>query len=103
MTSEELRRAEYGPDLIAYRELPDGRELFLHRTIYTWRISIAEQRARYLEDAWSYETLEQARNAFDAWNPSIKREPDSWCYHPTSGRRRSHSDTQPKYAWSPVS
>jgi hypothetical protein len=103
MTSEELRRSEYGPTLIAYRELPDGREVILHRVIYTWRISIGQQRSRYLEDAWCYEIFEHARSAFHAWDPLIEREPVGWSQHPESGRRQSPSSAEVKFAWSMVS
>jgi hypothetical protein len=72
----------------AYRELGDGRALWVYRMIYTYKLVIGQIGAAGFDNSWCYKNLASATYAFLTWNPLVEAEPTGWVRHPHSGRRR---------------
>jgi hypothetical protein len=72
----------------AYRELGDGRALWVYRMIYTYKLVIGRADSPAFDNSWCYANERKALIAFDAWNPLEQIEPEGWVRHPHSGRRR---------------
>jgi hypothetical protein len=73
---------------LQFRDLGDGRALWLYRKIYTFSIVIGPLNSGGYDDFWCYKDLLSATVAFLEWNPAIVPEPCGWVRHPPSGRRR---------------
>jgi hypothetical protein len=80
---------------IASKLLPDGREAFVYKMIYTFRLGVGEPGSGYYEDGWCYEDLGPAMVAFAEWNG--EGEPNCWTRHPNTGRRRPGGDPSKEY------
>jgi hypothetical protein len=73
---------------IAFRDLGDGRGVWLVPMIYTIKLIIGPIGAVWYDDGWCYKTTLRAQRAFDEWNPAVDKEPQGWVRHPPTGRRR---------------
>lgn len=78
---------------IGFRDLGDGRGLWIYPMMFTFKLVIGEIGKDTYEDGWCYrrESVEDAiavHYAMHAWNPETEPEPVGWIRHPTSGRRR---------------
>lgn len=78
------------------RPLPGGRWTAIWQLMFTHAI-IVGQIGCYMgyDDRWCYDSFEQAKVAFDAWDGS--GEPAGWHRHPTSGRRRKDGEPTTEY------
>jgi hypothetical protein len=75
-------------DATLYRELGDGRALWVYRMNYTYKLVIGAVGVPWFDNSWCYKNLAAATVAFVAWNPLEQEEPTGWVRHPHSGRRR---------------
>jgi hypothetical protein len=73
---------------MAYRDLGDGRGIWLIPMLYTFKIIIGPKGSDGYDDGWCYKDLHRAIHAFAEWNPLIEPEPQGWVRHPPTGRRR---------------
>jgi hypothetical protein len=73
---------------LAFRELGDGRGVWIIPMIYTTKLIIGPIGAAGYDDGWCYKTRMRALQAFEEWNPATDKEPTGWVRHPTTGRRR---------------
>ncbi len=80
-----------------FRELPDGRIVWIHRMLYTSALLIGPDTCGGYEDRWCYPTLAEAEAVLHSWNPEIESEPSGWVRHPASGRRRPEGDASRQY------
>ena len=69
----------------AYRQLPDGRWIGIHRLLFHWTLHVDIHDFGY-EDRWCIDTLEHALEAMMAWNG--EGEPLHWHKHPSEGMNR---------------
>lgn len=72
----------------AYRELGDGRAVWVYRMMYTHKLVIGRVDAPAFDNSWCYKDVASALEAFVMWNPFEQAEPEGWVRHPHSGRRR---------------
>lgn len=80
--------AEAIDDALCFRNLGDGRGLWLRRQIYNWQLAIGPILSREYDDQWEYLDGLVAIHAMAEWNPLLTKEPTGWVRHPPSGRRR---------------
>ena len=73
---------------VLYRELGDGRSLWVYRMNYTFKLAIGVTDAGGFDNSWCYKDLLTATLAFHAWRPFETPEPEGWVRHPHTGRRR---------------
>jgi hypothetical protein len=73
---------------VLYRELGDGRSVWVYRMIYTYKLAIGVTGAAGFDNSWCYRNLASATLAFASWNPDEEAEPTGWVRHPHTGRRR---------------
>jgi hypothetical protein len=81
---------EHGGQLgsILFRELGDGRGVWVYPMLYTFKLVIGPLNAGWHNGGWCYKDLPSVVVAFVVWNPVTEPEPDGWVRHPPSGRRR---------------
>jgi hypothetical protein len=72
----------------AFREVGDGRGLWVYRMFYTFKLVIGPIGSGGYDDHWCYKDRQNAVTAFFLWNPLETAEPEGWVRHPPSGRRR---------------
>lgn len=76
--------------------LPDGRWVWIFRMVYTYRLAVSGAgNWETVDDAWCYETREQACMAALAWDGT--GEPAGWIKHPGSGRWRPNGDASREF------
>jgi hypothetical protein len=73
---------------IAFRDLGDGRGVWIYPMLYTFKIAIGPIGSLGYDDDWCYKDLESVVAAFALWEPSTEPEPSGWVRHPSTGRRR---------------
>lgn len=78
---------------IAFRDLGDGRGLWIYPMMFTFKLVIGRIGADTYEDGWCYRReymsdFIQVFMAMNAWDPFKEREPEGWVRHPQTGRRR---------------
>jgi hypothetical protein len=73
---------------IAFRDLGDGRAVWIYPMLYTFKIAIGPVDSPGYSDHWCYKDLESVVSAFALWEPSTEPEPGGWVRHPPTGRRR---------------
>lgn len=73
---------------VLYRELGDGRSIWVYRMFYTYKMAIGRTTAAGFDNSWCFKDLLTATLAFAEWNPDMNDEPTGWVRHPHSGRRR---------------
>jgi hypothetical protein len=78
----------FGIQPIPFRDLGDGRGLWVYRMIYTYKLVIGTIGAPCYDSDWCYKDRASAMAAFNHWNPATEPEPSGWVRHPPSGRRR---------------
>lgn len=76
------------PSAIMFRDLGDGRGIWLYPMLFTFKIVIGPIGACWFQDGWCYKDFLRAIHAFGEWNPLTEQEPRGWVRHPSSGRRR---------------
>lgn len=76
------------PSAIFYRDLGDGRGVWVYPMLYTFRIAIGPTGSRGYDDYWCYADLQSVITAYLEWEPLKEREPQGWVRHPPTGRRR---------------
>lgn len=72
----------------AYRELGDGRALWVYRMNYTYKLVIGHIGSPAFDNSWCYKDLTTCLMNYVAWNPLEQAEPEGWVRHPHTGRRR---------------
>lgn len=72
----------------AFRDLGDGRGLWVYPQLYTFKLVIGKLGSLSYDDGWCYPDLQSVVTAFDSWNPLEVAEPEGWVRHPPTGRRR---------------
>ena len=73
---------------LAYREIGDGRALWLRRQFFNYQLSIGKIGEDSFDDCWEYIDGLAAIHAMAEWNPLTMEEPCNWVRHPRTGRRR---------------
>lgn len=73
---------------IAFRDLGDGRAVWIYPMLYTFKIAIGPVDSPGYSDHWCYKDLKSVVSAFALWEPSTEPEPGGWVRHPPTGRRR---------------
>jgi hypothetical protein len=73
---------------IAFRDLGDGRGIWIYPMLYTFKIAIGPVGVPWFDNGWCYKDLECVVAAFALWEPSTEPEPLGWVRHPSTGRRR---------------
>ena len=76
------------PSAIAFKDVGDGRGVWIYPMIYTFKIAIGPIGVGWFTDSWCYTTGPKALAALLEWNPLEEPEPEGWVRHPRSGRRR---------------
>lgn len=81
------------PGAIAFRDLGDGRGLWIYPMMYTFKLVIGKVGADTYEDGWCYKReymtdFIRVCIAMNAWDPNKEPEPIGWVRHPATGRRR---------------
>ena len=71
-----------------YRELGDGRSIWVYRMMYTYKLAIGYTDSAGFDNSWCFKDLRSASIAFALWNPDEQVEPTGWVRHPHTGRRR---------------
>jgi hypothetical protein len=76
------------------RLLGDGRQLWLYRMLFTWRLAIGPANEFGYENFWCYEGTLPALRAFVEWDPLNPEtpEPGGWTKHKPTGRIRPDGD-----------
>jgi hypothetical protein len=75
-------------DALAYREVGDGRAIWLRRQFFNFQISIGKIGEFSFDDCWEFRDGVRALHAMAEWNPLTMKEPIGWVRHPPTGRRR---------------
>jgi hypothetical protein len=76
------------PSAIFFRDIGDGRGIWIYPMLYTFKLVIGRIGWPAYEDEWCYKDGRAALMAASQWNPPIEKEPEGWVRHPPSGRRR---------------
>lgn len=78
--------------------LADGRACGLMRLIFGGRICVGDPDDRFgYEEAYDYETYEEAEAGFWEWDSSVFPEPTMWVRHTPSYRRRPAGNPDREY------
>lgn len=76
------------PGAILFRDLGDGRGVWVYQMIFTFKIVLGPIGLPVYDDHWCYKDFASVVIGFTDWNPLEKAEPDGWVRHPPTGRRR---------------
>lgn len=76
----------------AYRELPDGRGLWIRRMLFTWRLIVGDPHSNTYDDGWCYPYLQDAVEGFVAYG-GVGDPSGRWIKHLGSARRREYDAT----------
>jgi hypothetical protein len=79
------------------RLLGDGRAIWCYERMFNSIVMIGTVGSLMYESHWCYETLEQAIDAAEKWDPLTQKEPEGWFRHAMSGRRRPGGDPSKEY------
>jgi hypothetical protein len=77
-----------------YAELGNGAFVFICPMLFNYRAVIGT--LHRVEDAYCYDTQDQAVASIEAWDVTVSAEPSGWKKHPQSGRYRplGHDSTK---------
>jgi len=76
------------PGAILFRDLGDGRGVWVYPMMYTFKLVIGRIGSRSYDDGWCYGSMASIVEAFCNWDPLKEQDPRGWVRHPASGRRR---------------
>lgn len=79
------------------RPLGDGRELVVHKMMFTYRLCIGSEDGAEYDDAWCYDHISDALLACEEWDGVGDDPPHGWHRHIGTGRRRPNGDSAREY------
>jgi hypothetical protein len=76
------------PGAILFREVGDGRGIWVYPMIYTFSLAIGPLGSPCYDNYWCYRDLLSVMKAYSEWDVTEEPEPQGWVRHPKTGRRR---------------